>query len=223
MLEARARTGGQCIETGLQHPGQRGRHPGRVHAGRVDVPLWRLRRRVDDPVVDEHLHQLLDVEGVAVGAVQDQLDQFVGDIVGEPEDLGDQQPRGHRAECVETDGLAVGGVAPCRSALVQRWTGRGHNEHGERSDEAGEPLDEIERLVVGPMHVLEEHHHRCLTRESTQELDEVGTGCDGKRVAFDARRRCAEIETKPGTERHRLVGPQRGRGPLDELGEDELG
>ena len=77
-LEGGADPAAEVVEARLQHPGERGRHPARSRARSTSI----VQRAVGSPgtdhaVVDEHLDELLDEERVAVGAVDDEVDELV--------------------------------------------------------------------------------------------------------------------------------------------------
>ncbi len=143
-----------------QHGGRLGRHV--LDSGDDGVPQLRGHGRLG--ILGEGGGQLLDEQGVAVGALDDARGQLGGRGGGQQraEQLGDVA--GAEALEGELQGAPppeLGGQSP------QRVAGRhvvaavgGHQQDGQRAGVGGEQRHEVERGPVGPVQVLDDEHER---------------------------------------------------------------
>ena len=216
----------------MQQAGQRGGHLDGRQAVGVDVPALRRGRRrrrigragqslarrgrlaLDDPLLDEHLDKLLDVERVALGPFGDEFAQGVGHGVGALQDLVHQGAAGHATERVYRDDAEAGQVvAPLRPALEQGRPGQAEDEQvGGRFvfvDGAQEAADEVERAVVGPVDVLQQHGDAPLGGQAADEAQEMGLGQGGEVEAAGQPghgRTGREVEAQPVADDIGLIG-----------------
>jgi hypothetical protein len=152
--------------------------------------------------------QLLEEEGVALGALVDGLSQ--GRIRRRPEDRGQE---GHGVGSPEAVQAQVGDARPalelgdeasqgmsCREVVAAVG-----NHHRQRRGRAGrcQVGDEVPRRPVGPVHVLDDQEHRAHLRQPLEDpLDRLQRG----RLAFQRTTRAGVVaadEPEPGG-----VGPE---------------
>lgn len=67
----------QAVQARLQDASERGGHVQSLQARQVDAPLFVPAH--NDALLNEHLDQLFDVEGVPLGALHNQVAELVGD------------------------------------------------------------------------------------------------------------------------------------------------
>jgi hypothetical protein len=126
-----------------------------------DDPLHRLRQ----PLVHararlQHPHELLGVERVAGGALDEDL-LGVGVEQWTLEQRQDETGGGVVVERDERDGCRVPlAAAPAGPAFEQLGPGRTDDEQRHAIDPIDEPVDEVEQAVVRPVEVLDDEHHR---------------------------------------------------------------
>ena len=113
----------------------------------------------EQAAVDEHPHELLRVERVALGAREQGLAQLVG--TADREQQQRQQPSGLVAgQRRERDRQRVAVAAPAVPPLLQVGTRGAEQEQRRVAAPVGEVLDEVEQPLVGPVQVLEHEHER---------------------------------------------------------------
>jgi hypothetical protein len=76
LLQGQSLGRGQAVQPGLQHTCQGGRYPRREQPGGVDLPGFGVG--ANRALVDQHPDQLFHVEGVALGAANDEFAQGCG-------------------------------------------------------------------------------------------------------------------------------------------------
>ena len=141
----------------------------------MDAP--RSRVGLDDTVLDQHLDELLDVERVAVGPFDDQVDRAHGTHVGRLEHLVDERPASSPGRAARARSRIGSDAAESqfgrRSSNVERAAprrgGRVFARLGRRI-----AVEDVQRLVVGPVEVLEEQHDRSVGRQRLEVADQVG-------------------------------------------------
>ena len=149
---------------------------------------------VDRPLVDQHLDQLFHVEGVALGAADDQLAQRGGDRRELLQQFAGECLSDARIERAQVDALVLDAAAPVAAALEQGRPGQAEHEHRHVAIDLGEMDEEVERAVVGPVQVVELEHDRCagLRRDAAKHLrrgveravaDLAGVAADAAQVA----------------------------------------
>ena len=114
----------------------------------------------DQALVGEQACELLGVQGVAAGPLQQQgLDP---DGQHRPAHQGGHQPRhlevGQRPQ--RDPGRGRGGVAPARVPFQQLGTGRGQDQQWQAGGPLDQVLEELEHRRVGPVQVLDHQHQR---------------------------------------------------------------
>jgi len=107
----------QAVDTRLQEVGQCGRHSDVVQLLQIDAP--RAVARQDDPLIDQHMHQLLRIVGIALGAVGDQVSQRLRHVLYMPENLIHQSAVVSRGQWGQIDTLKTGHVGvPIRDVFI---------------------------------------------------------------------------------------------------------
>ena len=163
-LERRLLGGVEEIDARGENGVDRVRHAELVRQ-RVQCPLALLAH--EQTAVDHHAEQLLDEEGVSVGAVDDELTQICGQHTGE--ELVEHAHGVVRRERLQLDDLAGGARTPTGSAFQQ--LGPRSRDQEQRSARVGDNrLEQVEQLVVGPVHVFDEHDRGTVRGDFGQEL-----------------------------------------------------
>jgi hypothetical protein len=117
------------------------------------------------------------VERIAVGGGDDELAEGVGELVHLLQDLAYELPALPSRERPYVEPIVeVEPLPPVRVAFQQRRPGRGEEEHGAVVEDVVRGVDPGERAVVGPVEVLDEHHHRRLLGQIGEPLGEAGHG-----------------------------------------------
>ena len=130
-----------------------------------DQALPAVRPSLDGALVDQHLHQLFHVEGVAFGAAGDELAQGGGHLGQLLEQLVGQQPAAGLVQRLQVDALVQAGrAAPVRAALEQRGPREGQHQQRHVAVDLGQVVQEVQALVVGPVQVFELQHDRASRR-----------------------------------------------------------
>ena len=143
----------QAVQPGLQHADQGGRHRRRHQPGGVQGPV--VGAGVDRPQVDQHLDQLLHVEGVAFGPTGDQFAQGLGGAVQPLQQLvGQCQPVGGAERCHVDPALCTVRELPGQRAREQGWPGEAEHQQGHVVIDIGQVVQKAQGLVVGPVQVL---------------------------------------------------------------------
>ena len=179
---------GQRVETGLEQALERRGDDQSADELVHDPPPRRVGD--DDPRVDEPGHQLLDVERVALGRVDDEVDELrrrVVDLLEQLEDQGAALPSRQRTEG-EPD-VVVQTRAPARAFLQERGTGGRDDHDGNVTPHPVGVVEEAHRRGVGPVQVLEEDDDRLGPRQQG-EVPAQGDGrlvADALRLGRDAR------------------------------------
>ena len=133
-------------------------------------------------VVDEHAHELLDEERVALGGVFD----AAGDLriqLGGAEEIPEQRVQLVGAERLEEQALA----GPAGTQLEQVGARERQHEHRRAAAPADEVLDEVEQRRLGPVQVLEDEHEGTRPRDRLEELSHGPEDLLGAHVRVGAR------------------------------------
>ena len=104
-LDGEPRAVRKSVEPGLEDAGQRRGNVAATESLQRHLPLRGLGIDDDRAVVDEHLHDLLDEERVAIGPVDDQVDECGRHLVDALQDLVDELASG----AAPTDGRGPAG------------------------------------------------------------------------------------------------------------------
>ncbi len=190
----------QGVQPGLQEAAQRrrdaqlshrsGRHPPGIGAG------------VDHALLDEPFDQFLDVEGVAVGGLDDHLDEPCGHPVRPMEDVGDQRTGVGLREGAEVE-PAVHRAAALRPGgpLLEQGGARGR-QHEQRAapGRLRQRLEAVQAGGVRPVQVLEQDDDRRPFGQPVQQAQHQPAPPPSQRLRIGARR------PRPGR-------PRRGRSP----------
>ncbi len=120
-------------------------------------------------LVGEQARELLGVQGVAAGPLQQQgLDP---DGQHRPAHQGGHQPRrlqvGQRPQ--RDPGRRRAAVAPARVPFQQLGAGRGHDQQGQAGGALDQVLEELEHRRVGPVQVLDHQHQRVVAGHGLHE------------------------------------------------------
>ena len=114
----------------------------------------------DGPVVEQHLHQLFHVEGVALGGRRDHVAQCGGHGVEPLQQLQRQLPAGTFVERLQVDsGEGRLDAGPTAAALEQGRSREAQQERRHVAVDLEQVVDEVERAFVSPMNVVQ-HDHR---------------------------------------------------------------
>ena len=213
------------VESCLQHPGERRRYSAVVEVSVVDDPPSVRTVGVDDPVVDQHLDEFLDVERVALRALHDDVDEVGRHLVGLLQDLDDERASltvGQRAQR-DTGGVRAQQLEP-PWCIARVGPARGHHEHRCRRQCCEQVPEDVDGVVIGPVDIFEQEHDGCISGESRQQCREVGTA--GELESFTGqgvhRLRVAEVEPQPSSEHRHLERFEDASRRGDELGEDHV-
>ena len=131
---------------------------------------------LDVALVDEHAHELLDEQRVALGAGEDAVGQ-----VGSDARVADEVLHQHAAlvgaERLELDALGVRrGGGEVGSRVEQVVAGHGDDQHGQPRDRRGQVLDQVEQGRLGPVDVLEQDDQRLARGDG---LEQAAHGPEG--------------------------------------------
>ena len=159
------------------------------HDRAVDV---RLRaplpvREADEPLVDEHRHELLDEERVALGRLDDAGPDALVEAGLAEQVLGDRA-RLVLAEAPELDPHVARARGPLRQALDELVAGRADEEERRVLGRVHDVLDEVEEGRLRPVDVLEEDDERPWSRERLEQP----AGAPGELLARELRRHEAD-------------------------------
>ncbi len=150
-----------------------------------------------DPVLDEHLHQLLDVEGIPLGGAGHGVAQVVGEVGDQPQDVPDQPAAvpGAQREQVDPPVAPLSGL-PRGAAVVEGGAGAAHHEDPRLPGLGDQARSQIERGVVRPVDVVEDDDHRVCGGELVRPLGEGRHALlPGRlRLQVDGQRLGAEVE-----------------------------
>ena len=163
--------------------------------------------------------ELLDEERGALRRVVDRSHERRrgGGLEGEREQLGDvaglQRPKGELLEPAGPPQL----VAQPADAVVARQAigaiGADH-EHGEVAERLRERCEQLERRLVGPVQVVEDHQHGLIGSEA---IERVADRLDERR-AVRARGRLSQLGQEHRQVRHQRRGRVQGSGPGAQAG-----
>ena len=124
----------------------------------------------DDAVVDQHLDQFFHVERVAFGAVGDQRAQRRRDVVEALQQRLGELLADLLVERLQVEPLVRDVLASTQSACCSNTVGRVmiSVSSGMSRFASQQTAHERERLRVGPVQVVEHHHHRPRLAEAAQ-------------------------------------------------------
>ncbi|OQA95234.1 MAG: hypothetical protein BWY25_02490 [Chloroflexi bacterium ADurb.Bin222] len=124
---------------------------------------------VDQLALDERAHEFFDVEGIALGVAQEQLDHRFGQLTDVDQILkqgaavfirqrADVDFRHQEACC----GLACRGPA---ERLFRLWAGDHAQQHGQLPGQRDERVQHVMREIVGPVEILQNQNERAFRAE----------------------------------------------------------
>src|SRR5206468_11955314 len=179
----------------------------------------------DHAVVDERLDQLFDIEGVPIGAIDDEIPKGGGDLGDMLQKLADQSAAGKLGERLELDALVKAlPLAPLRATFVETRSRHAEDEQRQARVVSNQVVDEVQGSVVRPMDVLDVDHDRVHPRSGGEELTQVVLGHPTEGITILQRRLhlrpVGEIEADelPDEMRFPLGSlPQEFRNAFDEL------
>ena len=121
----------------------------------------------EQPTVEQHANRFHRVERHTFRAIQDRLAHRIGQTGDQPVEqllhvLAAQRLEVHRRH-------AAPSRRPRREPVGDLRPGQRHDEDGEASRPVQQVLDEVEQRGVGPLEVLEDHHHRVALRDPLEE------------------------------------------------------
>ena len=154
----------------------------------------------DCAVVDEHLHDLLDEERVAIGSVDDQVDEGGRQLVDTLQHLVDELASCALRQTVEVQPTIARAARPAGSAFVQARTGSSDDEQAAVGEEPHQPFEEGDRVVVGPVQILDDDHRRIHGGHRSEVTGEVCRADRGEVRGCPRRalsRRVRQIEAEP--------------------------
>ena len=135
----------------------------------------------EQPTIDQHAEQLLDEEGIALGPLDDKFAErrrqtAREQLIKHPHAIA-------RGERLQLEQLTAGASAPTRSAF-EKLGPRRHDHKQRPFSPAEHVLEQVQKLALRPMNVLDQQNRRSLRDEIGQE---VGPGilekiASGKRV-----------------------------------------
>ena len=180
---------------------------------------------LDHTLVDEHRDELLDVERVAVGPLRRQAATAARGCPDLLQYLTHQRAGRYLREGIENDPSRICCRQPGRRSSRAGRRGA-DDEHRNMHKGRSEIRDEIERLVVGPVQILEqESPPASAARQRADVLDEVGTsdGCElaePRQAPYCGCR--AQVEAEPVADEVGLVRRQAQLRACAQLVGDEL-
>jgi hypothetical protein len=129
---------------------------------RRDQPVhgFRERKVVDRAALDEQSRELLGVERVSAGALEQRGPRLRAEelAVEQGADEASRVVVGQRGECER--GRVQLAAAPAGTPLEELWSRGAEDEQRHIGRPLDEVLDEIEQALVGEMEVLEHEHER---------------------------------------------------------------
>ena len=167
VADERPLVGREAVEPGHQERGEGGGHLEVVErARRGEARAVGLHQ----PAVDERPHDLDGVERDALGLVDDVL----GHVGGEVDQVVEEPQHRRAVEGVEADAGAVAALPPTWSALGQLGPSQGEHEDGVGRRPVEEAVEEVEQAGVGPLQVVDHHHHRVALGQALEEHPPAG-------------------------------------------------
>ena len=126
--------------------------------------------RLQLAIVDEHRDQLLDEEGVALGATRDVIPDL-REALRLAEQLRDQAVAGgivQRLEPHDRAGAGARAVPPFREPLEQLGAAGAEQDDRDRLGVAREVLDQLEQRCLGPLRIVEQDDERDARRRGSR-------------------------------------------------------
>ena len=120
---------------------------------------------LDRSFLDQHPQDLLEVERVSVGPLEDLLASVLEDAVG-VEQRGDQTARIREGQRGQVEGNRVLlARAPAGARLEKLRPRRAHDQHARVGEGIREVVEEVEKRLRGPVDVLDREHGRSIAAE----------------------------------------------------------
>jgi hypothetical protein len=163
-LECRLLGRRQPVDSRREHRVNGVRHR-EVHLARAEHPL--SITPLEDTGVDELSHELLEKERIPLGSRDQEAAELVGEDRGNH--LVEHPRRLTRGKRVEShDGRVPPASSPTRPMVLELGPRR-RQQHDRRPSISHDPLEQIEEVVLGPVHVLDQENGGPRRRELVYE------------------------------------------------------